>query len=1084
MSINTANFETPIELIGEPVNAPQNDLLLAIPQHRLTTHFWDNVKSDGGDIRICTDSLGVNELPIHVKSIDTVTKTAAIWTRASTYSNSARTFYLFYGNALATKYLVGDTFGQYAVYADYAFVSHDGLVEDTPPTAVFTGVVASNVSKPSPLGQLGGRFQGGANIDKVIASLDEYTMSLWYRPVSTSSAGADLILLQNLSKASSGQSSLLDDSSPADIGMFNSPNSWMRSGKTRQLNTYQLVVGSGSKINSTRSLHVNGKEEVRASLSSESNRTRLRIGNRYPATSSWYVNADLAHIMVRGSVTSDTHKELEYKNQSDPESFWGLPSDTLSDSGKALKKSHALYSNITRALSADLYLPQLTDLLGVYDTQQQSATYVQLSSTPFTFTAQQGIARDATHWFGSSSSKLEKYDLNNTLSASNNSPYANLPAGLDHLGDCCVDDNYLYVGASNFSSGVTTKKGVVIFNKSDLSFSEYISLDAYPNINPAGVCISKDGSELLICNFSQDANDPARNKFIHRINLTTKTYAGSYELPEQIFGMQGIDYSADDDFYYVASYPSYNSNHSRIVAVSADFIVKSTNVLLDVNTSELEGVCCFDGVNYLHKINEPPKTFVLKGNMYVHTSNGSAVQFANRNLIPDSGTLVLKLSADSLYSGNTIFDNQELSNDWEAWVDGVGAVTFGVNSTDQVTSIGAITAGSDYILAFSWDKSGSNVIVKVGLNGALTSSQSGSWVNPPEFGLWLAGVNASNNLGNFTYKDLLLFNKALSDAELVDVNDNFESLYQSDDAPTGTPTLGTITTTTTTATIPFTYTEGDETGFDYRIDGGSAVDSGTTNPIVLTGLTAGTSYDIEVRAYNATGDGSWSSVGEFDTEDAPSGGVTGSSLFTITKPSFASAGSATLPQPSGLISFNIANPLFASSGSVTLPQPSGAASFTVAKPVFAGSGSATLQQPDGSISFTIAKPIFTATGTATTTANTGAAIFDIAKPTFNASGEATLPQPSGIVGVTIGKPTFTATGSATIPGWSAAGNITIDKPIFTATGSTTLPAPTGSVEFAIDKPIFSGYATVSGIVIINGANSTLTLEIKSNTITI
>ena len=303
-------------------------------------------------------------------------------------------------------------------------------------------------------------------------------------------------------------------------------------------------------------------------------------------------------------------------------------------------------------------------------------------------------------------------------------------------------------------------------------------------------------------------------------------------------------------------------------------------------------------------------------------------------------------------------------------------------------------------------------------------------------------------------------------------------------APIGSPTLGTITTTTTTASIPFTYTEGDETGFDYRIDGGSAVDSGTTNPIVLTGLTAGTSYDIEVRAYNATCDGSWSSVGEFDTEDAPSGGVTGSSLFTITKPSFASAGSATLPQPSGLISFNIANPLFASSGSVTLPQPSGAASFTVAKPVFAGSGSATLQQPDGSISFTIAKPIFTATGTATTTANTGAAIFDIAKPTFNASGEATLPQPSGIVGVTIGHPTFTATGSATIPGWSAAGNITIDKPIFTATGSTTLPAPTGSVEFAIDKPIFSGYATVSGIVIINGANSTLTLEIKSNTITI
>lgn len=215
-------------------------------------------------------------------------------------------------------------------------------------------------------------------------------------------------------------------------------------------------------------------------------------------------------------------------------------------------------------------------------------------------------------------------------------------------------------------------------------------------------------------------------------------------------------------------------------------------------------------------------------------------------------------------------------------------------------------------------------------------------------------------------------------------------------------------------------------------------------------------------------------------EDAGGEGVTGSSSFAITKPTFASAGSATLPQPSGSISFNLGNPLFASIGIATLPQPSGAVSFTIDKPVFASSGSATLPQPSGLISFSLAKPIFTATGSSTTTANTGAVIFDIAKPVFSADGSATLPQPSGIVGVTIGKPAFTATGSATIPEWSATGNITINKPIFTATGSTTLPAPAGSVNFAIDKPIFSGYATVSGIVIVNGTNSTITLETKSN----
>ncbi|WP_299076734.1 fibronectin type III domain-containing protein, partial [uncultured Paraglaciecola sp.] len=86
-------------------------------------------------------------------------------------------------------------------------------------------------------------------------------------------------------------------------------------------------------------------------------------------------------------------------------------------------------------------------------------------------------------------------------------------------------------------------------------------------------------------------------------------------------------------------------------------------------------------------------------------------------------------------------------------------------------------------------------------------------------------------------------------------------------APTGIPTIGTITKTETTATIPFSYAEGDEVdGFDLRVGGVTITDEGTDNPIVLTGLTAGTAYTVEVRAYNTTGDGSWSSVVGFTTD--------------------------------------------------------------------------------------------------------------------------------------------------------------------------------------------------------------------------
>lgn len=81
--------------------------------------------------------------------------------------------------------------------------------------------------------------------------------------------------------------------------------------------------------------------------------------------------------------------------------------------------------------------------------------------------------------------------------------------------------------------------------------------------------------------------------------------------------------------------------------------------------------------------------------------------------------------------------------------------------------------------------------------------------------------------------------------------------------PQGTVTIGTIVPDETTASIPFTYSDSDQTGFEYRLDGGEAIS--TTSPISLTGLVAETVYTIEVRAINTTGNGAWSAVSNFTT---------------------------------------------------------------------------------------------------------------------------------------------------------------------------------------------------------------------------
>lgn len=88
--------------------------------------------------------------------------------------------------------------------------------------------------------------------------------------------------------------------------------------------------------------------------------------------------------------------------------------------------------------------------------------------------------------------------------------------------------------------------------------------------------------------------------------------------------------------------------------------------------------------------------------------------------------------------------------------------------------------------------------------------------------------------------------------------------------PAGTVTIGTITPTSEGASVAFTYDDTDQTGFHYRLNGGTPASAGTASPLVLSGLTAATTYDLEIRAVNAGGNGAWSSVAQFTTDAAPS----------------------------------------------------------------------------------------------------------------------------------------------------------------------------------------------------------------------
>lgn len=109
----------------------------------------------------------------------------------------------------------------------------------------------------------------------------------------------------------------------------------------------------------------------------------------------------------------------------------------------------------------------------------------------------------------------------------------------------------------------------------------------------------------------------------------------------------------------------------------------------------------------------------------------------------------------------------------------------------------------------------------------------------------------------------------------IDDTASAESItYSTGSVPAGTVTIDSITVTSTTATVTFSYNNIDQTGFEYRLDGGAWASA--TSPQIITGLSLATSYTLGVRAINGSGGGSEATQGF--TTSASSGSTTNRSF--------------------------------------------------------------------------------------------------------------------------------------------------------------------------------------------------------------
>jgi hypothetical protein len=115
---------------------------------------------------------------------------------------------------------------------------------------------------------------------------------------------------------------------------------------------------------------------------------------------------------------------------------------------------------------------------------------------------------------------------------------------------------------------------------------------------------------------------------------------------------------------------------------------------------------------------------------------------------------------------------------------------------------------------------------------------------------------------------LYAFNTALSDEDVIALTSDPGLLFTEAVVPSGPPegtvTVSSVTPGETTASVTYNYSGTDQTGFEYRLGSGDAAPI-SASPAVIAGLNPSTLYDLQLRAINAEGAGSWSSITQFTT---------------------------------------------------------------------------------------------------------------------------------------------------------------------------------------------------------------------------
>jgi hypothetical protein len=306
--------------VATVVVPPQAETLTDFPLYvdlsTLNSTFWSTVANGGGDIR-CYAADGTTALPREVVSCDTASDTGELHVKV-TLSASDFTFVQIHADGSSSEPAFTDpTHGRNAVWADYAMVFHGDDSADSTGHHTFSQVAAPTYVS----GQLGNAVAGGKWTAPTTSALDSalsgnVTVQLWWKFVGATQN--EELVDQRTDTSGSWWSFWIQsdyiafnlDDGAANKGVADTTFDFDTDGVSNQ---WYLLTGVRNVSTPLTAIYKDGA--LLASVADASG----------DASSTKDLSIDPTYgdeIRIRGSALSANWIATEYKNQSDPASFY------------------------------------------------------------------------------------------------------------------------------------------------------------------------------------------------------------------------------------------------------------------------------------------------------------------------------------------------------------------------------------------------------------------------------------------------------------------------------------------------------------------------------------------------------------------------------------------------------------------------------------------------------------------------------------------------------------------------------------------------------------------------------------------